>query len=148
MLLAPLKIENWAPYGRSRILVIRPRRRSRFTAYVENGFLDSGVFLLRNTQVPCRGWSLVLLGPLKIENWAPYGRFLILAIILHVKSRTETPTVQTKELRISFFFFSLLYIGAGPVWVVSGGQPKVRAHGGPTWAHPGPLPRCPSRLTA
>ena len=47
------------------------------------------------------------------------------AIIFHVKSRTESPTVQTKELRIRFFFFSLLYIGAGPVWVVSGGQPKL-----------------------
>ena len=30
----------------------------------------------------------------------------------------------TKELRFSFFFFSLLYIGHWPVWVVSGGQPK------------------------
>ena len=35
-------------------------------------------------------------------------------------------TGQTKELRFSFFFFSLLYIGAGPVWVVSGGA-------GPVW---------------
>ena len=52
-----------------------PRRPSPLTAYVENGFLDSGVFLLRNTQVPTQGWSLVLLAPLKIENWAPYGRF-------------------------------------------------------------------------
>ena len=48
------------------------------------------------------------------------------AIIFHLKSRTESPTVQTKELRIRFFFFSLLYIGAGPVWVVSGGA-------GPVW---------------
>ena len=41
----------------------------------ENGFLDSGVFGRMRFQLPTWGWSLVLLEPLKIENWAPYGRF-------------------------------------------------------------------------
>ena len=145
--------------------------------------------MLRNTQVPTRGWCLVVFAPHQIQKRAPYGRFghtldfcvpterpkcfpvrlksfgsvfssflsyiLVLdvswlsggvslrfgplwahfrssewVIILHLKSRTETPTVQTKEFRFSFFFFSLLYIGVGCVLVVWGGQPKVRAPSG------------------
>ena len=84
------------------------------------GFLDSGVFLLRNTQVPTRGWSLVLLAPLKIENWPPYGRFVVLAIILLGKSRTESLPVRLKSFGSVFSSFLSYILVLDVSWLFGG----------------------------
>ena len=45
------------------------------TAYVENGFLDSGVFLVRKTQVPTWAWCLVVIPAHQIGKRARNSRF-------------------------------------------------------------------------
>ena len=103
----------------------------------ENGFLDSGVFLLRNSQVPTRGWSLVLLGPLKIENWPPYGRFGHTLDFRVTTERAKCFPVRLKSFGSVFSSFLSYILVLDVSWLFGGVSLRfgpLRANFGPSGA--------------
>ena len=62
----------------------------------------------------------MLLAPLKIENWPPYGRFVVLAIILLGKSRTESLPVRLKSFGSVFSSFLSYILVLDVSWLFGG----------------------------
>ena len=98
-------------------------------------FLDSGVFFLRNTQVPTWGWCLVVFAPHQIQKRAPYGRFGHTLDLRVTTERSKCFPVRLKSFGSVFSSFLSYILVLDVSWLFGGVSLKfgpLRASFGPS----------------